>query len=112
MQAEEASTDESNSEEDDAEKMLNQFVTAIIAFKEKVVSSYKTTLKKGVRYFTKKLQKFSKLNENSLEKSLFSICKEIDKAKTSGKRKQIGKLIPVQVTAKSRREYKHREWGG
>ena len=53
------------------------------------VSSDKTTFKKGVRYFTKKLQKFSKQNENSLEKSLFSIGKEMNKAKTSGKRKKL-----------------------
>ena len=30
------------------------------------------------------------------------------RAKTGGKRKRNGKLIPVQVTAKSRRQYKHR----
>ena len=30
------------------------------------------------------------------------------KPRGGGKRKKIGKLIPVQVTAKSRREYKHR----
>ena len=56
-----------------------------------------SNLKKGVKYFT-----------NSLEKSLLSIGKEMNKPRGSGKRKKIGKLIPVQVTAKSRREYKHR----
>ena len=57
---------------------------------------------------TKKLLKFSKQTGSTLEKSLFSIGKEISKPKTGGKRKKNGKLIPVQVTAKSRRQYKHR----
>ena len=39
---------------------------------------------------------------------MFSIGKEATNPKRSGKRKTIGRLIPVQVTAKSRREYKHR----
>ena len=78
------------------------------SFKSKIVSSYQATLKKGVKYFTKKLQKISKQNESSLEQSLFNIGKEMSNPKSRGKRKKIGKLIPVQVTAKSRREYKHR----
>ena len=104
----EVSYDESDSEVDDTNEILNKFVTAIDTFKAKVISSYKGTIKKGVKYFTKKMQTFSKQNETSLEKSLFSIGKEINKPKTGGKRRKIGKLIPVQVTAKSRREYKHR----
>ena len=41
------------------------------ALKAKVVSSYDKTLEKGLKYFTKKLLKFSKQNNTSLEKSLF-----------------------------------------
>jgi hypothetical protein len=64
-----------------------------------------SSLKKGVKYFT---NKFTKQNDNSLEKSMFSIGKEMNRPRGSGKRKKIGRLIPVQVTAKSRREYTHR----
>ena len=78
-------------------------------FKEKVVTSYNKTLGKGVNYFTKKLLKFSKQTGSTFEKSLFSIGREMVRPKTGGKRKKNGKLIPVQVTAKSRRQYKH--WG-
>lgn len=99
---------ESDSEEDDSEETLNQFVSAMNHFKDIVVKSYKNTLKKGVKYFTKKLNKFSKQKETTLEKSLFSIGKELNKPKTGGKKRKTGKLIPIQVTAKSRRQYKHR----
>ena len=99
---------ESDSEEDDSEETLNQFVSAMNHFKDIVVKSYKNTLKKGVKYFTKKLNKFSKQKETTLEKSLFSIGKELNKPKTGGKKRKTGKLIPIQVAAKSRRQYKHR----
>ena len=88
---------------------LSTLISSLDAFKGKVVASYNKTLGKGVKYFTKKLQKFSKQNNTSLEKSLFSIGKELSGSKTGGrKKKKNSKLIPVQVTAKSRREYKHR----
>ena len=86
---------------------MNQFVLAMDNFKAKVVTSYQNTLKKGVKYFTKKLQKFSKQNEKNLEKFLFSIGKEISKQKAGGRKRKTGKLIPIQVSAKSRRDYKH-----
>ena len=107
----EASDKKDSGEESDEEdnEILNNFITVLDAFKEKVVASYDKTLWKGVKYFTKKLQKFSKQNNTSLEKSLFSIGKELSGSKTGGrKKKKNSKLIPVQVTAKSRREYKHR----
>ena len=103
--------DISNSETDsesDSEEIMNQFVLAMDNFKAKVVTSYQNILKKGVKYFTKKLQKFSKQNEKTLEKSLFSIGKEISKQKAGGRKRKTGKLIPIQVSAKSRRDYKHR----
>ena len=75
---------------------------------KKILNTYESKLKKGVKYFTKKLEKLSKQNISSLEKSLFNIGKEVNKPQKSGKKKKIGKLIPVQVTAKSLREYKHR----
>ena len=77
-------------------------------FKAHVISKFRKNLKKGVKFFTRKLQKFSKTSQNSLEQSLFNIGKELNKARRRGKKKKIGKLIPVQVTAKSRRLYKHR----
>ena len=76
-----------------------------------MVSSYQATLKKGVKYFTKKLQKLSKKKESSLGLSLFDIGKEINNPKLRGKRKKNEKLIPVQVTAKNRCEYNHRVLG-
>ena len=36
------------------------------------------------------------------------IGKELNNPKTGGKNRKIGKLVPIQVTAKSRRQYKHR----
>ena len=77
-------------------------------FKQKIVTTYNKTLGKGVKYFTKKLQKFSKQSGTALEKSLFSIGKEISRPKTGGRKKKTGKLIPIQVSAKSHRQYKHR----
>ena len=71
-------------------------------FKQKIITTYKKTLGKGVKYFTKKLQKFSKQTGTTLENSLFSIGREITKPKISGKKKKNGKLIPI------RRQYKHR----
>ena len=98
-----------NESEEDDQNVLDEFVQAIDFFKEKVCHAYQSSsLKKGVKFFTKKLRKFTKQTDNSLEKSLFSIGKEMTKPRGGGKRKKIGKLIPVQVTAKSRGEYKHR----
>ena len=103
------SEEDEDEDEDDQDNVLNEFIESMDLFKAKVIDAYQSSsLKKGVNYFTKKLRKFTKQNDNSLEKSLFSIGKELNKPRTSGKRKKIGKLIPVQVTAKSRREYKHR----
>ena len=50
----------------------------------------------------------AKQTNTSMEKSLFDIGKEVNNSKKTGRKKKIGKLIPVQVTAKMRREYKHR----
>ena len=102
------SNHEDSSDEDVKNDILDNFEKAMDLFKEKVVTSYNKTLGKGVNYFTKKLLKFSKQTGSTFEKSLFSIGKEIVRPKTGGKRKKNGKLIPVQVTAKSRRQYKHR----
>ena len=99
---------EDGSDNEDADDVLDKFVTALDAFKSKVVASYGDKFRKGVAYFTKKIQKMTKQNETSLEKSLYSIGKEINKPRNGGKKRKIGKLIPVQVTAKSRRQYKHR----
>ena len=104
-----SSDDNDSGKSDVDEETVNNFITAMDALKAKVVSSYDKTLGKGVKYFTKKLLKFSKQNNTSLEKSLFSVGKELSRSKTCGKKKKKNsKLIPVQVTAKSRREYKHR----
>ena len=99
---------DSDEEKDDTEEVLNQFKDAMDSFKEKILHVYESKLKKGVKYFTKKLRQFSKQKNATLESTLFTIGKEANNIKSSGKRKKIGKLIPVQVTAKSRREYKHR----
>ena len=101
-------SEECEDESSDDNGVMNQFITAMDEFKSKVTSAYGKTLKKGVKYFTKKLQKITKGNTSSLEKSLYSIGNEICKPKNSGKKRKMGKLIPIQVTAKSRRQYKHR----
>ena len=96
--------DISNSEtysDSDSEEIMNQFVLAMDNFMAKVVTSYQNTLQN-------KLQKFSKQNEKTLQKSLFSIGKKIRKQKAGGRKRKTGKLIPIQVSAKSRRDYKHR----
>ena len=95
-------------DDDEKETILKHFSIAMDGLKEKILNTYENKLKKGVKYFTKKLEKLSKQNNSSLEKSLFNIGKEINKPQKSGEKRKIGKLIPVQVTAKSRREYKHR----
>ena len=82
--------------------------TAIDAFKSKVTLAYSKDLKKGIKSFTRHLVKVTKGNINTLKKSLFGIGKDITKPKKAGEKKKSGKLIPIQVTAKSRRQYKHR----
>ena len=99
---------DSDEEEYDTEEVLNQFKEAMDAFKEKIMNVYESKLKKGVKCFTKKLRKFTKQENSSLESTLFSSGKEANNTKSSVKRKKFGKRIPVQETAKSRREYKHR----
>ena len=67
---------------------------------------YESKLKNGVKYFTKILKNY----QNKIihpQRNLF-LTLEKTSHKKSGEKKKIGKLIPVQVTAKSRREYKHR----
>ena len=100
--------EEDTVDEDDNNDILDHFTEVMDAFKDKIKNVYNSKLKKGVKFFTKKIQKMTKQAETNLEKSLFDIGKEISKPKNNLKKKKIGKLIPVQVTAKSRREYKHR----
>ena len=102
--------DDDSPVDDDYEKatILKHFSKAMDGLKEKILTTYEKKLKKVVKYFTKKLEKLSKQNILSLEKSLFNIEKGVNKPQKSGIKKKIGKLIPVQVTAKSLREYKHR----
>ena len=91
---EDASNSEDDDKEDDTEIVLSQFAETLESFKAKVMGAYqKSSLKKGVKYFTKQLRKFTKQNDNSLEKSLFSIGKEINKPKSGGKRKKLGDLF-------------------
>ena len=65
-------------------------------------------VRKGVKYFTKNLLKAAKGSTENFEKSLFSLGREINNPKSRGRERKTGKLIPIQVTAKSRRAYKHR----
>lgn len=97
-----------DNESSDDDLDLENFVTAIDAFKNKVKLSYTKDLKKGVKSFTKNLIKMTKGNINTLKQSLFNIGKDATNAKRAGKKQKKGKLIPIQVTAKSRRQYKHR----
>ena len=71
------------------------------SFKSKIDSSYQATLKKGVAYFTKTCQ-------NKMKVPWRNPYVVLSTPKTREKRKKMGKLIPVQVTAKSRRDYTHR----
>ena len=60
--------------------------------KEKILNTYESKLKKGVKYFTKKQKKkYFILGEIS-----FHIGKDVKKPQKSGKKKTIGILIPVQ----------------
>ena len=93
---------------DDEDLALGDFITAVDAFKSKVSSSYAKDWKRGIKSFTKNLVKLTKGNINTLKQSLFKIGKDVTNPKKSGKKKKNGKLIPIQVTAKSRRRYKHR----
>ena len=99
------------SEESDDEIDLENFVTAMDAFKNKVKQVYNKDMKKGVKHFTKKLINITKGNMNTLKQSLFSIGREMSSSKSGVKKKKKGKQIPIQVTAKSRRQYKHRGRG-
>ena len=83
--------------------------TALESFKDRIQREYNKDWKKGVKRFSKNLLKIAKGNVNNLKQSLFDLGKQVTKSKQPGKKRKIGKLIPVQVTAKSRRTYKHRE---
>ena len=100
--------DTEDDDDDEKEGTLSNFTAAVDALKTNILNLYNKNLKKGVKFFTKKIQKMAKQTSTSLEKSLFDIGKELNKPGNKLKKKKIGKLIPVQVTAKSRREYKHR----
>ena len=103
------SEDESNaSESSDDELELDKFVEALDGFKNKVKLSYSKDLKKGVKNLTKHLIKITKGNFNTLKQAMFNIGKDVSNNKSAGKKRKKGKLIPIQVTAKSRRQYKHR----
>ena len=55
---EDVSENEDEDDQDDHENVLNEFVQSIDLFKEKVMNAYQSSnLKKGVKYFTKKLHK-------------------------------------------------------
>ena len=100
---------EQQSSDEDEDLALEDFVTAIDDFKNKIKLSYAKDWKKGVKNFTKNLVKLTKGSVNTLKQSLFKLGNEATKQNKSGKKKKrIGKLIPIQVTAKSRRQYKHR----
>lgn len=105
-QNDEVSTDDD--ERDDDEEVLGGLVTALESFKDRIQREYNKDWKKGVKRFSKNLLKIAKGNVNNLKQSLFDLGKQVTKSKQPGKKRKIGKLIPVQVTAKSRRTYKHR----
>ena len=88
--------------------MLGGLVTALESFKDRIQREYNKDWKKGVKRFSKNLLKIAKGNVNNLKQSLFDLGKQVTKSKQPGKKRKIGKLSPVQVTAKSRRTYKHR----
>ena len=77
---------------------LEDFVTAIDDFKNKIKLSYAKDWKKGVKNFTKNLVKLTKGSVNTLKQSLFKLGNEATKQNKSGKKKTgIGKLIPIQA---------------
>ena len=61
---------------------------------------------KCIESFTKNLKKISSSRKPTYKRSLFSFSKE--QAAPKGRKGKVGKLIPVQTTAKARRIYKHR----
>ena len=100
--------EEDSEDETEEDNTLENFVEVVDIFKNKIVSSYGEDLKKGLKYFTKHLAKLAKGTKNTLKNSLFDIGKELNKARQGGRKKKNSKHIPIQVTAKSRRTYKHR----
>ena len=76
------------SEESDDEIDLENFVTAMDAFKNKVKQVYNKDMKKGVKHFTKKLINITKGNMNTLKQSLFSIGREMSSSKSGVKKKK------------------------
>lgn len=103
-----SSTEESIEEESSEEETVDKFIGAMDAFKTKIISSYVPGMKNGLKRFTKYLQKVTKGNVNTLTQSLYKIGSDITTKRSAGKKRKNGKLIPIQVTAKSRRQYKHR----
>ena len=81
-------SDESNTEveddDDDREEILGHFREAMDTLKDKIVNAYENKLKKGVKFFTKKLQRMAKQTNTSLEKSLFDIGKELKNSNKTG----------------------------
>ena len=100
------SNEESESEEDDKDGTLNHLQQWTLLNQN--LSPLTKQHSKRCQIFYKEASKIVKAKWNPLEQSLFSIGKEMSKPKTRGNRKKIGKLIPVHVTAKSRRDYTHR----
>ena len=67
---------DSDEEKDDKEEVLNHFKEAMDALKEKIIDVYESKLKKGLKFFTKKLRKFAKQKNLYIESTVFSIGKE------------------------------------
>ena len=69
------------------------------------------TVKKGAKYFIKKMRKSVNGNLQSFVQSLFSLGKQLSGSKHHVSKRKNSKVIPVQSSSISRRVVKHRGKG-
>ena len=94
-------SDEEIEESQVMDKLKRSFFTLYDKLKNKITKS--DNLKKGVKSFTKSLDRLATASDSRVAKSLFTFNKET----TTKKGHKKGKVIPLQSTATARRVKKH-----
>ena len=82
----------SPADDDDDEKstILRQFSKAMDGLKEKILNTYESKLKKGVKYFTKNLKNYQNKIFHPWRNLLLTLEKRYRSPKKVGKRKRSG----------------------